>query len=611
VWVPCAHMPRPMTRRGGSMIQVVARLKPGVPLERAQAEMNSIQARIHGEHGHLEQSGSQFAIGPQINLQPRLESVVANVRPSLFMFSGAVSLVLLIACANVANLLLSRAVARQREIAVRTALGAGRWRIMRQLLTESVVLAVAGGVLGVALAVWGVKLVVQFSADSIPRLELVQLDWAVLLFTLGVSLVTGLVFGLAPAWQSSRADLNEALKDGTARVSGGLAHLRLRNAFTVAQVALALMLLVGGGLLLRSFQRLQSVETGFDTEELLTVDMTMTGVAYDQHPKRRIFLQQLVEKLAAVPGVEAACAVSMIPDRGSGWPTPYARMDLPMLPQAQRPRIGVRVMTPGFLKTYGIRLLHGRDFAGSDGPTAGRVLLINQAFADELYPGENPVGKMIDCNGPSQIIGVVANVKNTGLGGETRPEAYGHYQQWDFQSMFATVRARSNPMGLAPVVTDLVRELNPHQPLMYFRTMQSYLDESTARPRFRSLVLGAFALVALLLASVGIYGVMAYSVAQRTQELGIRMALGAQRSDVLKLILRHGLQLTLLGIAIGLAGSLALTRLISSHLFGVTATDPLTFLAVAAVLLIVAMAACLVPARRATKVDPMEALRHE
>lgn len=611
VWVSCAHMPREMTHRGGGGMHVVARLKPDVSLARAQAEMNAIQSRIHGEYGHLEQKGQHLVIGSQVRLQPLLDSMVGGVRPSLMAFSGAVALVLLIACANVANLQLSRALARQRELVVRAALGASRWRIVRLLLCESAALSLLGGVAGTLLAHWGTKLVVQFSAGSIPRHEMVGVDFRVFLFAVAVSLITGILFGLAPAWQSSRTDLNESLKEGTQRVSNGAAQFRLRSAFTVTQVALALVLLIGAGLLLRSFNRLQNVETGFDTEELLTADITMIGASYENHARRRIFLQQLIEKMQAVPGVEFACAVSMVPDRGGGWPTGYARMDRPMLPATQRPLVSVRVVTPNYLKTYGIRLLRGREFTESDAPQSGRVVMINQAFADKLFPGEDPVGKELECGGPAQIIGVIANVKNTGLAGETRPEVYGTYQQWGFQSAFLTVRARSNPMALAPIITGHIRALNPAQPLGYFRTMQQHLDASTARPRFQSLLLGLFALVALVLASVGIYGVMAYSVAQRTNEIGIRMALGAQKSDVMKLVLRQGLNLTLTGVVIGLAGSLALTRVLKAYLFGISTTDLTTFLGVSLLLTLVALAACLVPALRAMRVNPMEALRHD
>ncbi|MCI0541423.1 MAG: ABC transporter permease [Verrucomicrobiales bacterium] len=610
VWVSCAHMPRPMTLRGGGGMHVVARLKPGVSLEKAQAEMTAIQSRIHAEYGHLEQRGQHLVIGSQIRLQRLLDSAVGDVRSSLVMFSGAVALVLLIACANVANLLLSRALARQREMAVRAALGASRWRIVCQLLCESVVLSLLGGIAGTLLAYWGSKLVVQFSAGSIPRIETVGIDFRVFLFAMAVSLGTGILFGLAPALQSSRTELNEFLKDGAQRASGGLGQFRLRNAFTITQVGLTFVLLIGAGLLIRSFQRLQDVETGFDTD-LLTADITMTGASYNQHDQRRVFLRALIEKMETVPGVESVCAVSMIPDRGGGWPTPYARMDRPTVPTAQRPLVTVQVCTPNYLKTYGILLLRGRDFTEADSPQSERVLLVNQAFADKVFPGEDPIGKQIDCGGPSQIIGVMANIKNSGLAGETRPLIYGTYQQWGFQSAFLTVRAKSNPMALVPIVTDNVRALNPAQPLTSFRTMQSFLDQSTARPRFRTLLLASFAFVALVLASVGIYGVMAYSVAQRTTEMGIRMALGAQKSDVMRLVLKQGLGLTLIGICIGLAGSVAFAQILKTQLFGIGALDPVTFLGVSLLLTSVALTACLIPALRAMRVNPMEALRHD
>ena len=611
VWVSCAHMSRPMTRRGGAMLSVIGRLNPGITVARAQVEMSSIQARVHREHGYLEQRSSALMMGSGVSLQPLLESTVGNVRLSLMIFSGAVALVLLIACANVANLLLSRALSRRREFSVRAALGAKRWRLFRQLLCESLVLSLGGGLVGALMAYWGTKLVVQFSAGSIPRMEQVVVDGRALLFAVGVSLFTGLIFGMAPAWQSSRVDLNEALKNGAARVAGGMAYQRMRGMFTVAQVALALVLLVGAGLLLRSFNRLDGVEPGFDTEELLAVDLTMTGTAYEKHFQRRIFLRGLIERMRNVPGVEAACAVTMIPDRGGGWPTEYARLDQPTAPQGQRPRVGVRVLTPGFLKTYGVPLLRGREFTESDSGEATRVLLINRAFADKVFPGEDPVGKQIQCGGVSEIIGVIANVRNTGLTRETRPEVFGCYLQWDFQSVFLTVRAASNPMALVPIITEHVRALNPDQPLVYFRTIQEFLDQSKARPRFRSMLIGLFSLVALVLASVGIYGVMAYSVAQRTNEIGIRMALGAQGSDVVKLVMRQGMLLAILGVAIGMLVSLGLTRILESQLFGVTATDPTTFLVVPLLLTLVALAACIVPAIRAMQIKPMTAVKYE
>lgn len=611
VWISCAHMPRPMTRRGGAMLSVVGRLKPGVSIERASAELNSIQSGIFAEYGHIGRQFANMKIGAGIHMVRALERVVGSVRPSLVIFSGAVALVLLIACANVANLLLSRALSRQREVALRAALGAGRWRIMRQLLCESMTLSLIGGAAGALLAHWGTKLIINFSAGAIPRLELVEINGRVLLFAILASLATGVFFGLAPAWQSSKTDLNSALKDGANRMSGGSVHQRLRGVFTVAQISLALTLLIGAGLLLRSFNRMQSVDTGFDTEELLTVDLTMTGAAYDNMEKRRSFVRQLLDDMRAVPGVESACFVSMIPDRGSGWPTPYARTDRPMPPPDQRPRVTVQTRSPDYARTYGIQLLRGREFTQSDAAKSTPVIIVNQAFADNVYPGEDPIGRILHCGGEREVVGVLANVKNSGLGGETRPEVYTTPEQWDFVSGFLTVRARSNPMALAPIVTDQVRRLNPDQPLKYFKTMQAYIDDATARPRFRSMVLGLFALTALVLASVGIYGVMAYSVTQRTHEMGVRMALGAEKTDVMKLVLRQGLTLTLSGVGLGLAVSLAINKVLEKMMFEIGTTDTVTFFGAPAVFIAVALAACVIPAMRAMRVHPMTALRYE
>mgnify|MGYP002631677758 CR=1 FL=1 len=611
IFTPCHNMGRPMTRRGGAMLRVVGRLKPAVSIARAEAEMKAIQSRIHAAHGQLESAGQHMMMGRSASILPLMEATVGNVRKSLFVFSGAVLLVLLIACANVANLLLSRALARQREIAVRTALGASRWRIVRQLLSESLILSVLGGAVGVLLGYWGLQLLIQFSADNIPRIAEVTLDPRVLTFTILVSVGTGLVFGLAPALQTSKTDLNAGLKEGTSRLTGGIAHHRLSNCFTVAQVALALVLLIGAGLLIQSFSALQNIEHGFKrADELLTVDVVMTGSAYKNEAQRRNFIRQLVERMRKAPGVEDACLVSMIPDRGNGWPNPFARMDRPLPPRGKRPVVNTRIVTPGFLDTYGIPLLRGREVAETDVSTGGQVAMINKAFADKFFPNDDPVGKLIDCGGKREIVGVIGNVKNVGLRNETRAEIYFSYNQWENASGFLTVRAR-NPLALAPVVTEYVRELNPTQPLTYFKTMKQYIDNSFAQPKFRSLLISIFALVALVLASIGIYGVMAYSVAQRTGEMGIRMALGAQKSDVLIMVLRQGLRLTLAGIIVGLAGSLAVTKVLESYLFGITATDTATFFGIAALLALVGIVACIIPALRAMRVTPNEALRYE
>jgi predicted permease len=610
LWVSAAHMPGSMARRGGASIQVIARLKPGMTVAAAASQMNVIQSRIYKVHSHLALQGKYLAMGSQIRIEPMLEVVVGHTRFSLLLFFIAVIFVLLIACANVANLLLARGLARGREVAIRTALGARRWRIIRQLLTESLLLSLVGAVFGVLLAFWGVKLVSRFSDGSIPRIAEATIDLPVLAFTLLVSLVTGLVFGLVPAWQSSKADLNETLKEGTQRALGGTRN-RLSHAFTVIEVALALLLLVGAGLLVQSSVRLQRVDPGFDPSHLLTVEVDMAAAAYPDDERRRLFFHDLLEHMRSVPGVEAVCGVSMIPDRGSGWPTEYFRTDRPIPPVGEQPRVSVRAFTPGYLKTYGIRLLKGRDFSESDVMNAPKVILINRAFADAVFPNEDPVGRSINCSGMKEIIGVIANVKNSGLAGETRPEVYVNYRQWAWPSCFLTVRTGGNPLTLAPRITEEVRKLNQNQPLTAFRTMEDYLDDATARPRFQSVLLGFFALSALILSGVGVYGVMAVAVGQRTQEIGVRLALGATKFNVLMLILGRGMRLTLLGVLIGLSSASALARLLTHQLYGVTATDPLTFVAVTLLLVAVAAIACFLPARRAARVDPIVALRQE
>jgi putative ABC transport system permease protein len=611
IWIPCAHMPRDMTRRGGHMINVVARLKDGVSLIQAQTAMDSIQGRIHERHGHLVKTAPHLIIGRQVNLQPMLESVVAGIRPSLIIFCGAVALVLLIACANVANLLLSRALARQREMSIRAALGAGRARLVRQLLSESAALSFVGGLAGILVAWGGTKLVIQFGAGSIPRLGTVTLDWRVLGFALLASIITGVIFGLAPAWQSSKTDLTNALKEGAGRVTGSQLTLRLRSAFTVTQVALALMLLIGAGLLIQSFNRLQDVKPGFDTAELLVVELSMTSASHKNTQQRRAFLRNLLNKLGTSTGVASASAVSMIPDR-RGWPYPYTRNDIAKPPAGDWNKAGVRYISPDYLQTFGIPLLRGREFAGSDTAKSEKVMMINQAFAKSVFPGEDPLGKQLTCaNRIWRIVGVFGDVKNSGRTQDTVPEMCMPAEQWEFDAIFLTVRAESNPLALAPIISDHVHTLDAGLPLNRFRTMKSYLDQTATGPRFRSMLLGMFALAALILASVGIYGVMAYAVSQRTNEMGIRMALGAQKSEVMSLIIRQGMRLTLIGVALGLTGSYAVTRVLESHLFNITATDLQTFLGVSLLLTLVALAACLAPAIRAMRTSPAEALRYE
>jgi len=614
VWVSIAHMPASVHRRGGDIMSIIARLKEDVTLTQAKTEMNVLQWRIYNEFKGLELHNGALKIGPHIELEPLLESVVSGFRSSLTMFTGAVALLLLIAVANVANLLLSRALTRQREMSVRAALGAQRWDLIKQLLTESAVLSIAGGIAGVLLAWLGLELVLKFNAGAIPRASDVGIAWSVLAFTVLLSLVTGVLFGFAPALQTSRPDLMDAMRTGANRQTGDPSHHYIRNGFSVLQVSLALVLLIGAALLIQSFAAMQKIDPGIDADELLAVEVTMTGAAYPKRENRVAFLRRLMDEMRATPGVESVSAVSVLATQ-KGWPYTYSRSDKPPPLPNQRPRAGLRSVTPDHHKTYGIPVVRGRPLSERDTWESERVMMINEALADSAFEGEDALGKHLKYYGRDcRIVGIFANHKNAGLTREPEPEVNMPYAQWqgpDAQSVFLTVRAKADPLALAPVVTQKVRTLNPDQPLNQFRTMQAYLDFSTATDRFRSLLVSMFAIAALVLASIGIYGVISYSVAQRTNEMGIRLALGAQRADLLGMILKQGLRLTLTGVVIGLLGALALTRVLSSLLYNVSPADLPTFLMVAAVLMVVGIAATMMPALRAMRVSPAVCLRSD
>ena len=626
VWVSLAHAPafrdyNPknvlMAQRGGTVMRVVGRIKDDVSPERANAEMNALQKALYEEHKGQELQGPGWAIGRNIALEPILDSVVSRVRPSLILFSGAVALLLLIACANVANLLLSRALTRQREMSIRASQGASRWHLVRQLLTESAVLSVIAGVAGSALAWWGTNVVLQFSAGAIPRAAEVGMDWRVLVFTLLVSIITGTLFGLAPALQSSKTNLSDALREGANRLTSNRSHHYIRNGFTVTQIALALVLLIGAGLLIQSFNHLQSVKPGYAAEELLVVEMNLAGAAYPNREQRVNFINRAVEEMRATPGVDACAATSLLPIR-EGWPHNFYRKDQgPPSDKTEWKKLGTRAIGPGYHQAYGIPLLRGREIDVRDTWTSERVVMVNQAFVNLEYDDADGdvLDKIINISGVDyRIIGIFDDFKNRGLTKKASPEANVPLAQWphaDALSVFLTVRSENNPKALQPIVSEKVRKLNPDQPLNGFIVMQQYVDAGRAIDRFRSVLITMFALAALILASVGIYGVVSYSVAQRTNEMGIRMALGAQREDLMKLILKQGLQLTLLGVVIGLAGGLAVMRLLASQLYNISTTDPLTFVGVALILASVGILACVVPAVRAMRVSPINALRYE
>jgi putative ABC transport system permease protein len=529
---------------------------------------------------------------------------------------GAVGFVLLIACANVANLLLARASARRKEIAVRAGLGATRVRIARQLLTESILLSLIGGALGVLVAWWGTKALVALSPPALIDLQRVNVNLPVLGFTLVLSLLTGIIFGLAPTLAAMRFDLQGSLKEGGKNIGGSAGTAYLRNAFVVTQVALALVLLVGAGLLLRSLNRLQSVDPGFNPQNLLTVRVTLPMGKYDTEQKRIDFFQQALTQMKVLPGVESAGAINTAPFTGLYSGTTVDVAGAPALPPGQELKTGVCVTDANYFQTMQIPVLRGRMYTQQETVEMRHVVVVNETFVKKNLNGEDPLGKrliiyMKEQNDPTEIVGVVADNKHLGLDQAVEPMVYWPHAELVYPGMTIMLRAKGDAAALAPAVRGVIRGLDPQQPIGEISTMESLLSVSVARARFSASLLTVFSIVALVMAAVGIYGVMSYTVLQRTHEIGVRMALGAQRADVLKLVLKTGVVLGAIGVVIGLAASFALTRLIATLLFEVNATDKTTFAAVSIGLFLITLLACYVPARRATKVDPLKALRYE
>jgi putative ABC transport system permease protein len=596
-------------RRDNRFVSVVARLKPGVPIAQAQASLDTINQRLAQTYVDTNSGWSTRVI----NLQ---EQMVGSMRKSLLILLGAVAFVLLIACANVANLMLARATGRQKEIAVRAALGASRWRVIRQLLTESVLLSLIGGAIGLLLSVWLTKLLISISPANTPRFDEIRPDMRVFAFTLGLTVVTGIIFGLAPALQASRIDLNGGLKEGGGKGSGGSHNKRLRSLMMVSEIALSFMLLVGAGLLIKSFIRLRDVSPGFTTESVLTMRVSLPSAKYPEGEPRIQVLKQSLESLKAVPGIRSSGAVLSLPlggDTFNVWRA-YIREGRPATPE-ESDNAAYLVTTPEYFQTLQIPLLAGRTFNDQDTEQTAKVLIVNDTMAHKLWPGESPLGRRItiwrDEKFPREIVGVVRDTKPS-LDAEPSQQMYVPYaQDSGWSGMSVVIRTNGDPLDTAAAARNAVRSVDKGIPVFNVKTMNDVLATSVSQQRTSMLLLSAFAGVALLLAMIGIYGVTAYYVTQRTQEIGIRMALGAQMGDVMKLVLMSGMALALAGIGLGVAGAFALTRLMTSLLFAVKPTDAVTFVTVSLCLLVTALIACYIPARRATKVDPLVALRYE
>jgi putative ABC transport system permease protein len=591
--------------RGAHNLLTIGRLRPGISWEQARSEFELIsrqrsQELSKGEDGH------------RVNLVPLTAQVGRQQRTALYVLVGAVGLVLLIACANVANLLLTLAAGRRKEIALRLALGAKRSGIIRQLLTESLLLSLVGGGIGLLVAVWLSRAIRVLSLGQIPRAESIEVDSSVLAFTILVSVATGLIFGMAPALQASRTDLNSTLKDGARGTIGAGGH-RLRSALVIGEVALSLLLLAGAGLMIKSFWRLQQVDPGFNPQNLLSVEVTLPATRYPESQQRTAFFQQVLERVSTLPGVSAAAVVNSPPLSGrrnidifpiEGHPEPKGISDAPLA--------DFRLISPDYFRMMGIPMLQGRGFTEGDAQNTAKVTIVSQAFATKFGAGENMLGKRLRVgNDWHTVIGVVSDIRQSGLDEAAAPHVYVSYNQAGPTRAGLLVRTTTDPLSLVAAVRGQIQAVDRDQPIYNVNTMSAMIAAAVAPRRLNLVLLGSFAALALALAAVGIYGVMANLVTQRTGEIGLRMALGAQQVDVLRLVIGRGLRLTLVGMAVGLGASFALMRLMASLLFGVSANDPFTFAAITVLLLLVALLACYMPARRATKVDPLVALRYE
>jgi len=628
MWVPVGQLsdqPSWQSRGNHPGLYGVARLKPGVTFEQADADMNNVAA-------NLEKQYPDTNAATRVRMRPLIEIFVSDVRRALWVIFGAVGFVLFIACANIANLLLARATARKKEMAIRTAVGASRWRIARQLLTESILLSLIGGGIGLVLARWGVDLILYVSPNAIPRSREIGLDWTVLAFTVGVSFLTGILFGLIPAVQAGDVDVHETLKETGRGVSG---RQWLRSSLVVVEVATTLVLLIAAGLMIRSFYLLQKVNPGFSDEHLTSFSVSLPQKKYETQEQQASFYNRLLENIRALPGVESAAAASGLPLGNNGWQTSFVIDGQPVPPREQIPLMEACLVTPDYFKAMNIPVLRGRVFTDRDDRShlAGRDLsklneneraiaglnsiVIDEEFAKRYWPNEDPVGKRVrlgtENDAPKlEVLGVVGRVKMESLNQNSdRVQGYFPFNQTPDNGMTVLIKGASDPNQLISSVRGAIREIDPDQPIYSVRTMNEIRAESVATERLNLTLLSLFAGIALVLAIVGIYGVMSYSVTQRTHEIGIRMAIGARPRDVFKMVLGQGMKLALIGVAVGLGIAFALTRLMETMLFGVEPTDKLTFAAISVMLITVALLACYLPGRRATKVEPTISLRYE
>ena len=617
MWTPMAWTDKEKAVRGEHHYSVVARLKPGVDVKQAQSEMNTISSR-------LEQSYPEDDKGWGAVVTPLHDDLVSDVRPALLVLLGAVGFILLIACVNVANLSLARTFSRQKEIAIRTALGASSARVVRQILSENVVLAMLGGALGLTYAHFGIRLIMAFLAGKLPQSMSAGIDIKVLAFTAAISVATGVLAGILPALHLSRGNVNQALKQGLGRTDSDSGGNRMRSTLVIVEVSLSLVLLIGAGLMIRSFQFLRGVNPGFESHGVLTLTAAVSREKFSTPLQQVSFYERVLERVRALPGVVSAGVIDDVPLDGNGSHQPIAVEGRPVVPMAEQPEVDVRLASAGYMSSFHIPILRGRDFDSTDVASRPATILISASLARQFWPNEDPIGKHITLTFlpgiAREIVGVVGDVKLDGLD-QTRPAAalYVPLDQlsaptkadWQSFPMSVVVRSNGNPASLAPAVTNVIHEIDRDIPVRDVLTMDELVTTSLSQPRFNLLLMGAFAVLAVVLAAIGIYSVLSYSVRRRVQEIGIRLALGARLSDVLRMIVMEGMKPTLLGVTLGIVGALALARVMSTLVYGVKPTDPITFLAVAVLLAIVALFATIVPAYRAAKVDPMVALRYE